>query len=434
MGLLLINSACYNDESDNKAGNTAVSVVKNDGYYSVTLDYLSGLSRREMGAEYMKAILAINADYQSLADSYLKDVDTLSSLSTKFAGYSTLISRVSLIKPQLRSEYLEELEGMASILTETADVAGDGKLSANELFAMQLFPDLGRGWACSGFSVFGSKSATGETITGRNLDFLTGFTMQMPKVHAVITIKYNNSSICMIGFLGNVGVVSAFNDEGVFAGILDSPVGGTAIDCTGKNSYTLDIRYALENFNTKEDVASYMTDASRLYTWNHNILLSDINGSLVVENNFTVTSSTGSTLTGKRAIRTPESALNPGITWGFADAIAVVNSNISEGTFDNHTQTVFNTGRWGRFLSLMGAAPAKLGKDDVKSIIGNHTGASVSEHIYCGVESAAAKNNISMNIHSVIFEPKTKDLQVYFVPETGPLADPVYKSITVDFN
>jgi hypothetical protein len=82
----------------------------------------------------------------------------------------------------------------------------------------------------------------------------------------------------------------------------------------------------------------------------------------------------------------------------------------------------------------MDAAPDKIGVGEVKNIIGNHSGSATNSHIYRGPEYAAANGNISMNLHTVIFTPAAMALEVHFTPATGPLADPLYRTINVDFN
>lgn len=104
-------------------------------------------------------------------------------------------------------------------------------------------------------------------------------------------------------------------------------------------SYVFDLRYALENYSTIAGIADFMDDRS--YAFNHLIFLSDAEESKVLENNF---SGTGVNM--HRGLRSDDSILNTGVTWGFEDALACVNFFILEGNHDNHTEVISNTTRW----------------------------------------------------------------------------------------
>src|SRR5512133_161840 len=276
----------------------AVSISDKGTHYEVLQDYTQGVTHFEMGEQMYQQILLAVPDYENIIDSYLYELFSVTDI------YNLMLSRVDDIKPQIPVQYKEEIDGMGSKVSTTENVAGDGKLSAAELYLMQLLPDVARSTECSGISVFGSRSAIGSPMTARILDWFEGTKNQLPQIQSVTTVKNSNKSICMIGYLGFVGILTAFNSDGVFAGILDSP-SEFPYSSTNKRSYLNDIRLALENYSTMADVASFLSDTSRKYTFNHLVLLSDKNSAGVLENNFS-----GAGLNIRRALRTDTSSLN----------------------------------------------------------------------------------------------------------------------------
>ncbi len=217
-----------------------------------------------------------------------------------------------------------------------------------------------------------------------------------------------------------MGIITGFNDEGIFAGILDSPTGAT-YSSMNKFSYTTDLRYALENCTTLTEVADYVTDPSRNYSFNHLILLSDNQTSKVLENNF---SGTGTNI--RRTLRSDTSALNPGITWGYTDAIATVNSFLLLGNHDNHTGASYNTNRWTSLKTQLQNYGETVTLDELKLI------ASFDNDNGPGSQSSGDIYN-SGNQQIVIFRPDDLYLEVAFKPKSGILpADPVFENISVN--
>lgn len=86
-----------------------------------------------------------------------------------------MVLRVNAIKPNIDQKYRDEVNALASFFdaSSTPDILGDGQVSLNEFWVLQLIPDIARGTNCSGFGVFGNYSASGSPIVGRNLDWYT---------------------------------------------------------------------------------------------------------------------------------------------------------------------------------------------------------------------------------------------------------------------
>lgn len=417
-----------------------VSIEKTDTHYNVVIDYTTGATRSEVGKEYGELIKQILPDFETVVDSCLADFNNIGNLEQQYSqlitpqdnNYAAMIANVAKIKPQIPVEYRDEIEGLASAMSGgTTDTVSDNKLSVDEVYILSILPDVIRACQCNGVGVWGSLSSTGNNMVGRTLDFYSGSKRQFAQCNAVTTIKNNDSSICLVGFLGQFCAVTVFNKAGVFAGILDSPelVSNTGNFNNSPRSYVMDLRYAVElaGYTSLEDVAGYMTDNSRNYVFNHNILLADKTDTQVVEND----------LLHNRALRNSTSQLRSGVSWNFTEAICVVNSFVLDGNFDNHSGNT-NSKRWASFTSQLTGAVAggKITPDALRSVMSYHDLSDADASIYRGPEYEAASiwNTDLCSIQQVFYVPATGELKAYFLPVSGPLENPVFKDITVNFN
>ncbi len=198
-----------------------VVIADKGSHYEVVMDFRSGASHRQMGEAYAKAIVETIPSFEAIADSYLSDL-----ARGNDPTYGEFLRRVGDVRPQIPCDYRDEIEGMASAFSgKTTRARGDGKLSVDEVYLLNLLPDVARGCQCSALGVFGSRSETKKTILERTLDWHRGSKNQAAQLHTVVTIRNGDKSVCLIGYLGFVGVVSGFNEAGVFAAILDAPRG-----------------------------------------------------------------------------------------------------------------------------------------------------------------------------------------------------------------
>ena len=431
---MLLLSGCYYQSGPDSVSGSIVAISKCDTHYMVTIDYRNGATRYDAGREYGELLHVLMPEYESIVDGCLMQLNLFGQLPgvTGANSYKKIISNVKLIRSQVQDEYRDEIEGFASTMSGgDDDCLGDGKLSINETWILSIMPDVLRAFQCSGISVFGPLSSTGMTMTGRALDFFSGFKGEFARTQAVTVIKNNDKSICLVGFLGNLGATTVFNEDGVFAAVLDSPV-HRPNDFINKRSYVMDLRYAVElidDNDTLEKIAGYMSDSNHRYVFNHNILLSDTEKSMVLEND----------LFNNRQLRGGSSTLRAGISWEFKDAIAVVNSFLLEGNVDNHTSSFSNMGkntkRWATFNSLMDFASAdhSVSPEEIRKIMSYHGGKDIFSHIYRGreYEKIFPSNGF---VQHIFFVPETGELQVYFRPVDGPLEEPFYETVPVSFD
>lgn len=394
-----------------------VSIINYGNYFQVELDYRTGLSQREMGEALAKGILEMVPDYESLVDSYIAE-------NIPKYEYKYYFFRLEDIKTQLHPEYLEEIMGAASVFSgENQNIWRDQRISRDEFLLFNLFTDVARGTQCSYISVYDSRSATGKTITARSLEWYGGSKNQLPRIQAVITIIYPDRKLCSIGYLGYMGILTGFNDRKIFAGILDAGTNGPYTS-EGRRSYTLDLRYALENFQTMDEAVDYMMDIGNLYAFNHVIGFSDPNTSVILENNFSGSGSDNQKV--KRAVRNCESKLNKDITWGISDAVAAVNSFILYGNHDNHTPNKYNTKRWKNIKTQLLSKGPKVTVSQLKEVISYHQGSP-------GVFSESGDIYNKMTLQIVIFEPDSFSLEIFFRPKhnrKNPI-HPVFETVQV---
>jgi hypothetical protein len=269
---------------------------------------------------------------------------------------SYAVPRIYSIKQNIEQRYKDEVSALGSRLgLSDTDELGDGALSSNELWAIQLLPDIARVTNCSGFGVFGNYSISGSPIIGRNLDWYT--TTDLRSLQAITVYVYESRALVNIGFAGFAGVITGYNSNGLFAGILDSPLGDDYPDPpTGRRSYVFDLRNALETCTT-------ITNASNLlynkpYAFSHNILFADTTDVRVLEH----PQGTNGRL------RTAESALSSDLSWGRSKQIAVVNFFALPGYTNERYD--YNEDRWERFRVLADfSTDNKATVDDVESIM-----------------------------------------------------------------
>lgn len=413
--LLIMSLIGCSNRKEGVLSKEPISIINRGSYFEVVLDFTTGKTHYDMGVEYGEAILEAIPEYESNVDSYIAE------MTRNNQDYNYLLERVNDIKSQINQDYVDEIEGIATNFSGlNQNIRGDGKLSTAELFLINLFPDVARSAQCSALSVFRQRSETKETMTARILDWDSGTKNQLARIQAVVTFKNSEKSICTIGYLGYMGCISGFNKEGVFGSILDAGTGMT-YSSARKHSYPMDLRYALENYQTMNEIADYIKSPDRKYAYSHLIFLSDSSDSKVLENN--ISGSTNSL----RDIRTEKSKLNANISWDISDSIGSVNSFLLEGNFDNHSNFLFNTARYESMKHELKSKGEEVTLDELKSIASYYKGEAPQEQTNGDLYNIGTQQII-------IFEPSKLNLEVFFRPANTVLpAVPLYEKITVSF-
>ncbi len=395
-----------------------VTIIDRGNYFEVTLDYSAVANNYEMGEALMQKIKQAQPQFEALVDSYI------AGLAGNQMVYNMILSRVDEFGQLLPQEYVDEIDGMINNLSPNApETMGDGLLSPREFYGVQLLPDIGRTTQCSAFSVYGARAENADVMTARVLDWTDGVNHELTKIQAVMIIKNGTKSICSIGYMGMMGILTGFNDDGVFAGILDAGT-GAAYSPINKRSYPFDLRYALENNTDLAGVAAYMTNEQHDYAYNHLITLADKQSAGILENNIS-----GSGTSMHRAVRNEFSILNSQVLWDVPDAVAAVNCFMLNGNHNNYTGSASNMARWTSLREELGELTGTaLGFWDLRVIAGfdNDDGPDAQS-------TGDLYNDYTQQI--VIFRPRDLALDVAFKPKTGVLPeDPIWDIVSVDFN
>lgn len=413
----------------------AVTIVDRGTYFDVVLDLEKGATHRQIGEAYGETLRQQVPQFEQQLDSYIAEN------CTNWLIHKVVMYRIRQIKKQIPQNYRDEIEGIASKLSGgDHDERGDGKISENELYLFNLLGDVARLYQCSAVGVFGNTSATGAPIVGRNFDWPDGKKSQLAQLQSVLTIKDGPHSFVNVGCLGFQGAVSAFNNHGVFAAVLDSPT-GAKYSPRHKRSYLLDLRQALENCTTLESVADWMEDPEKHYAVNHLIMLADRNSAAVLENNIShKTGNKKKSKPGNRQLRTPASKLRDGVTWEIPDAVGCVNCFQLAGSDDNHIDpwdkkqskkkpdapvAQANLYRWQTMKTQLLAHGPRLDRNAVKDTMSYYHPESRGD-MYKG-----DLYNV-FTIQSMVFEPRSLNLEVAFRPHDGTMPPrPAYEKIPI---
>ena len=387
----LILAGCGGGGSASSSGGPGSVSVRYVGaqpmrYYEVVMNY-NGDSEYHMGQLYGQALISRSSSLEAGYAAYFVGL----------SNYATLMTRVQQIKNQIPGEYREFLNGLASQFKGETNDPNDGKLSPDEVFYFSLVGSVNRGSQCSAIAVYGTASVTGKSIIGRLFDWTGNATT------AVFYINKGHRSIMSIGNLMDHSMVTGLNKDGIFVALLDSSTGEVfPASLDTYYSYAFDLRYALDNFSTIEAVAGYMQHNK--YTFNHLVVIGDRNTVQVLEND----------LTGNRTLREAGSELNPGITWGFTDAVGAVNAFLLKNNYDNFSTNSFNTYRWQSIkdqLNFYLVDDNKISVNEMKKIT-----------TFYGTDIIQLNDGVIMNTstqHIVVYDSSAPALYVFFRNNRG---------------
>jgi len=380
-------------------------IKKLPSYYDVTLDYEKG-SPYAVGTAYAECLYKVFPNFAEFTEPYLYE-----NINLAFSGleidFSELQKRIDYLVNGLPSDYREEIQAFAA--ASSKGVHGyekDGVLSYEEVLTYQLVPEGLRGTACSGLSLWGDKTESGKPMTVRFLEWTLGSECQLGAIHAVIHQKKGKESLTAISFLGMHGIISAINDDGVFAAILD--VGSWTkdpINFEGKKAYTYEIRNALEKYSSGFEAADYLVKTSPAFTYCHNVFVTDSAQTFCCED------AIQETMNNDRAypeLRTPESSLFPGLKWEDKNSFCVVNSFATENNQDYFTNKQSNIVRFAKYNALVKAGK-KFSPGTLKTAITAENSADLK------ITRIHSQNTIQI----ILVDYDTKHIQVAFTGTDG---------------
>ncbi|MCR4928498.1 MAG: hypothetical protein K5988_00720 [Lachnospiraceae bacterium] len=301
-----------------------------EAYFDVTLDEEKA-SAFDAGRAYGEAINMIYPEFGSELEPYLFENIRGAFPNLNGDNYKAVEDRMHGLFDSLDDHYKDEIKGLAEgIGTKSTGIVPDGILSTEELMLAQMVPDALRGTACSGLSLWGEKTATGDMIGVRCLEWSLGSERSMCKIHTVLHIKNGDKSITSFGFLGLFDVISGVNDDGVFAAMLDMYTDEVFI-YEGRTCYSFAIRHALEEFSTAKETGKYMVDNSSRFTFSHNVMITDGKEAYCAEDPCPQAVEEGKAFPSLRDCSTP---LMKELKWESKDSLCMVNSFVTKGNFD----------------------------------------------------------------------------------------------------
>ncbi len=368
VAIILLSMSCVcgcgsGSSSSNDDDQTAVTISRvNDTYYMVDL-YMTKASHYEIGRQYALQIKKNVPDFEKHIDSILVNTIELLQIMDPYIDFKTLSTRANAIFANVPEDYRQEILGMQSVFSSDDDTQDNGRLSKNKLLVYALGPDVARAGNCSASAAFGSATENGKTIVGRHLEWNDYTLEDLSYLHAVMVTHNGSKSIVNSCFAGQLFVISGFNTSKVFAAILDSDVAEEYKLYGNERSYVMDLRYALENNTTIQDVAGFLSRKN--YAYDFNIFLADENVAKVLENDVDTPFSGLRTST---SVLKDDEDLEP---WPFANAISCVNFFVLPETVDNLDVWEGNMPRWDSFITLYGQylAEGKITTDVMKEIM-----------------------------------------------------------------
>ncbi len=188
-------------------------------------------------------------------------------------GWEGLIARGRNYWRYVPDDYRRELVSMAQ-------TAG---LNQDELFAINVLPDIYRSMACSSLIVLPERSATGKTLFGRNLDFFSPRQLYRYTIVKVYESDGAHHRFVSIGFPGFVGCLTGMNDAGLCLAVHEVHFtnDGSPICSPQGIPYSMMMRQIMERCSTVEEAIAHLKNNPR--TTLLNIALCDPKRAVVAE-------------------------------------------------------------------------------------------------------------------------------------------------------
>jgi len=325
-------------------------------------------------------------------------------------GFNDILrDRLPKIKSHIDNVYQKEMEGIASSLTLIHDnKLGDGYLSWDEYWVLNLLADIGLPANGTGFGVLNTVSREKSTIIGRNLDLKS--TPELRGLQAITVYEYSNRAVVNIGFAGIISVLSGFNDSGLFVAHFNA-----ASDLSYQNSFSarqetgkvmqatgFALRKALETMTSVRKATN--TLAKNTYGISSNILIADKKDIQIVEYSSA----------GKVQIRSWKSETHPGKQWNSPSQMAVVDCHVLSGR-SGSCERAKDTYRWERLRTqAIFTKNKKAGVQDIAGIMLD------SHNQYYEILA-------SDTLQSMIYLPGTGHLYLYAAPVNKTKIPPAYK-------
>ena len=202
--------------------------------------------------------------------------------------------------------------------------------------------------------------------------------------------------------------------------IAASPSFAHYVTLTDKGRYH-EVIIGYEQAETLDEVADYLIDLQKTYTFGFVLSLADPNGAGILEID----------QEHQRALRGDADLLHPGVvSWQFPGAVAAVNSFLLSGNADNHTGEPVNEERWSSYIEQLAAAGEQVTWDELRQIVTFDHGDGPDEFL---AGTGDIYNQWTITI--TMFRPKGRFLEMFFrVPhETVLPENPDFIRVPINF-
>jgi len=307
------------------------------------------LAPLDIGLEIGSQSKSLFPDIESRYDRYL-----MANLSQ--IGFDDILSnRLPRLRNSIEPGYQKELEGIASSWSLIHDnKLGDGFLSWDEYWLLNLLPDIGLTASGVGFGVLGQLSSESGPIIGRNLNLKS--TPELRSLQAITVYEYEDNAVVNIGFAGIVSVLTGFNESGLFVAHFNTASSSfyqnNAQGAANARGFVL--RKALETYTSTRQATRFI--AKKGTSIGSNTLVADNKNIQVLEQS----------VSGEVAIRRWDSPTHPSKRWDRESQIAVVDCYASI-TMSNNCRRAKDSYRWDRLRSLAGFTSSK--KASVQDVV-----------------------------------------------------------------
>jgi len=344
------------------------------------------------------------ADIESRYDQYL--TDNFSQIAFDDIERNYLPALKSSIEPR----YQKELEGVASAWTLVHEnKLGDGYLSWDEYWILNLLSDVGLPIEGVGFGLSASLSKENGVIVGRNIEMKS--TSGLRGLQAITVYQYaEHAAVVNIGFAGIISVMTGFNGKGLFVAHFTAGYGLSSQKTHGQGSnieknmqpHGFALRNILEKQKNTHNAAKELIKYR--YGTSSSTLIADQEDIQVVEYSSS----------GRSEIRDWNSVTRNNKQWHRSLQIAVVNCHVLSNMPRNCTQAK-DIYRWERLHSLaVFTEENRAGTQDIANIMLD------SQNQYYEIMG-------EQTLQSMIFLPETGHLYLYAAPVDIVEIPPTYK-------
>jgi len=220
----------------------------------------------EIGAQEAKLTAEASANLVAAPQDFLRRLNYP-------GGWEGLVARGRNLWQYVPEEYRRELATMARM----------SGVSQDELFAVNVLPDIYRSMACSSLIVLPERSASGKTLFGRNLDFFSPRQLYRYTILKVYDGEGKRHRFASVGFPGFVGCLTGMNDVGLCLAVHEVHFtnDGSPMYASNAMPYAMAMRQIMENCSTVEEAVAHLRKTPR--TTLLNIALCDRKRAVVAE-------------------------------------------------------------------------------------------------------------------------------------------------------